>query len=200
MCMCMCSMCMYIACACVHVHLRVHGVTRHKHKAQGIRVRRVQFSLVIAKVVGVSSQRGPAVPFGEADHTHKAANSACERTRVPLQPPHALGACSSAPKRLSDSQELECTCSWFRPFRSWVIIASVDSYTVSYTSSITDLSSAKQQQGTPEAHSHRRRSVNSADHGLCHLTTLGALLPQRTLGRLPDSNNAVGASVLRPAS
>ena len=76
------------ACACpLHVRvcmctwdLRVHGVTRHKHKAQGIRVRRVQFSLVIAKVVGVSSQRGAAVPFGEADHTHRAANSACERT------------------------------------------------------------------------------------------------------------------------
>ena len=102
--------------------LRVHGVTRHKHKAQGIRVRRMQFSLVIAKVVGVSSQRGQAVPFSEADHTHRAANSACERTRVPLQPPHALGACSSAPKRLSDSK------SWRRVF---LLLASVDSYTAS---------------------------------------------------------------------
>ena len=53
------------------------------------------------------------------------------------------------------------------------------------------------------AHAARSHSVlllDSADHGLCHLTTLGALLPQRTLGRLPDSSNAGGASVLRPAS
>ena len=50
------------------------------------------------------------------------------------------------------------------------------------------------------ARSHPVLLLDSADHGLCHLTTLGALLPQRTLGRLPDSRNAGGASVLRPAS